>query len=113
MNTTKDTKDKKPSKNSSKDEIKSIGKDLSKINIVSSFGFMIVGNVVFGLLMGMFFDYIFGTKKVFLIIFIVLGLISGLYNGFRYILKEVERYDKYEGSGEKGKEREEKTDKND
>jgi len=109
LNTTKDTKDKKPSK----DEIESVGKALSKINIVSSFGFMIVGNVVFGLLMGMFFDYIFGTKKVFLIIFIVLGLISGLYNGFRYILKEVERYDKYEGSGEKGKEREEKTDKND
>lgn len=73
-----------------------LGRELSKINIVSNFGFTIIGNIVVGIILGLFFDNVFGTKKLFLIIFSILGIASGLYNGIRYILKEVEKYEKEE-----------------
>lgn len=103
----------KGDKRNSKSHVASIGKDLSKINIISSLGFAIVGNVLVSLVIGMFLDNIFGTEKTFLIIFIILGLISGLYNGFIYILKEIERLDKDEnqeakGTGQRSKEGEKK-----
>jgi len=103
----------KNDKKSSKSPVASVGKDLSKLNIISSLGFAIVGNVLVGLVIGKLLDNIFGTGKVFLITFIILGLISGFYNGFVYILKEIERYDKDEnqetkGTGERSKEDEEK-----
>lgn len=79
-----------------------IGKELSRINIVSNFGFTIIGNIIVGLILGLFFDNLFGTKKLFFFIFLFLGIISGIYNGIRYILKEVERYEKEERR-EKGK----------
>ncbi|HOP82059.1 MAG TPA: AtpZ/AtpI family protein [Fervidobacterium sp.] len=86
----------KNDKRNSKSPVASVGKDLSKLNIISSLGFAIVGNVLVGLVIGKLLDNIFGTGKVFLITFIILGLISGLYNGFVYLLKEIERYDKDE-----------------
>ena len=86
----------KDDKRNSKSPVASVGKDLSKLNIISSLGFAIVGNVLVGLVIGKLLDNIFGTGKVFLITFIILGLISGLYNGFVYLLKEIERYDKDE-----------------
>lgn len=86
----------KSGKRNSRSPVASVGKDLSKLNIISSLGFAIVGNVLVGLVIGKLLDNIFGTGKVFLITFIILGLISGLYNGFVYLLKEIERYDKDE-----------------
>lgn len=73
-----------------------LGRELSKINIVSNFGFTIIGNIVVGIILGLFFDNLFGTKKLFLIILTFLGTASGLYNGIRYILKEVEKYEREE-----------------
>ena len=86
----------KSGKRNSRSPVASVGKDLSKLNIISSLGFAIVGNVLVGLVIGKLLDNIFGTGKVFLITFIILGLISGFYNGFVYLLKEIERYDKDE-----------------
>ena len=86
----------KDDKRNSKSPVASVGKDLSKLNIISSLGFAIVGNVLVGLVIGKLLDNMFDTGKAFLITFIILGLISGLYNGFVYILKEIERYDKDE-----------------
>jgi len=86
----------KDDKRNSKSPVASVGKDLSKLNIISSLGFAIVGNVLVGLVIGKLLDNIFDTGKAFLITFIILGLISGLYNGFVYLLKEIERYDKDE-----------------
>jgi len=103
----------KSGKRNSRSPVASVGKDLSKLNIISSLGFAIVGNVLVGLVIGKLLDNIFGTGKVFLITFIILGLISGFYNGFVTYLKEIERYDKDEnqetkGTGERSKEDEEK-----
>lgn len=73
-----------------------MGRELSKINIVSNFGFTIIANIVVGIILGLFFDNLFGTKKIFLIVLTFLGTASGLYNGIRYILKEVEKYEREE-----------------
>ena len=86
----------KDDKRNSKSPVASVGKYLSKLNIISSLGFAIVGNVLVGLVIGKLLDNMFDTGKAFLITFIILGLISGLYNGFVYLLKEIERYDKDE-----------------
>ncbi|MFN3691255.1 MAG: AtpZ/AtpI family protein [Fervidobacterium sp.] len=47
-------------------------------------------------MLGLFFDNLFSTKKLFLFIFLFLGTASGLYNGVRYILKEIEKYEREE-----------------
>ena len=47
-----------------------IGRELSKLNLVSIFGATVAGNIVAGFLIGKFLDKVFDTGKVFLIIFI-------------------------------------------
>ncbi|WP_448376045.1 AtpZ/AtpI family protein [Fervidobacterium sp.] len=71
-----------------------IGKELTKLNLISGLGFTIIANLIVGYILGAFLDNIFTTGRIFKIIFIVLGTLSGVYNGIRYILKEMERYDK-------------------
>ncbi|MGC8820829.1 MAG: AtpZ/AtpI family protein [Fervidobacterium sp.] len=76
--------------------VNNLGHELSKINIVSNFGFTIAGNILVSIMIGLFFGNIFGKTKLFLIIFSLLGLVSGIYNGIRYLMKEVDRYEKEE-----------------
>jgi len=71
-----------------------IGRELTKLNLISGLGFTIIANLIVGYILGAFLDNIFTTGRVFKIIFIVLGTFSGVYNGIRYILKELEKYDK-------------------
>lgn len=73
---------------------KGIGKELSKLNLISSLGFTIIANILVGFVLGAFLDNLFSTARVFKIIFIVLGTLSGVYNGIKYLVKELERYDK-------------------
>ncbi|MEN3043119.1 MAG: AtpZ/AtpI family protein [Fervidobacterium sp.] len=80
----------------SKQKKDNLGRELSKINIVSNFGFTIISNIIVGIILGLFFDNIFGTEKIFLIIFTFLGTAAGIYNGIKYILKEVEKYEREE-----------------
>jgi len=80
-----------------------IGKEISKMNIVTGFGFTIIANILVSIIIGMFLDNMFGTGKIFLIIFVFLGLASGIYNGIRYMLKEVEKYEKEEQREQKSK----------
>ncbi|AMW32461.1 AtpZ/AtpI family protein [Fervidobacterium islandicum] len=75
---------------------KGLGKELTKLNLISGLGFTIIANVLVGYLLGAFLDGLFSTTKIFKIIFIVLGTLSGVYNGITYIIKELERYDKIE-----------------
>lgn len=71
----------------------SIAKDVTKLGTFSSFGFIIISNVLVGLIIGAFLDNIFGTKRMLLVIFLILGIGSGLYNGFRYLLSEIKKID--------------------
>lgn len=74
-------------------------RDLSKINTFASFGFVIASNVLVGALIGAFLDNFFGARKVIFAIFLILGVASGLYNGFRYLFKEIERIQREEKNG--------------
>lgn len=74
----------------------SIGKEIIKLNLVLVFGATVIGNVVVGYFLGKFFDWLFNTNNLFLIIFLFFGAISGIYNGVRQLLKEVEKIEKRE-----------------
>ncbi|ODN31176.1 AtpZ/AtpI family protein [Fervidobacterium thailandense] len=73
-----------------------IVKDITKLSTFSSFGFIIISNVLVGVIIGAFLDNVFGTKRILLVIFLILGIASGLYNGFKYLLSEIR---KLEASG--------------
>jgi F0F1-type ATP synthase assembly protein I len=74
----------------------SIGKEIIKLNLVLVFGATVIGNVVVGYFLGKLFDWLFNTNNLFLIIFLFFGAISGIYNGVRQLLKEVEKIEKRE-----------------
>ncbi|MDK2885573.1 MAG: synthase protein [Thermosipho sp. (in: thermotogales)] len=73
-----------------------IGKDLIKLNLVLVFGATVIGNIVVGYFIGKLFDWLFNTDKLFMIIFLFFGALSGIYNGIRQLLKEVEKIEKHE-----------------
>ncbi|MBO8139299.1 MAG: AtpZ/AtpI family protein [Thermosipho sp. (in: Bacteria)] len=73
-----------------------IGKEIIKLNLVLVFGATVIGNIVVGYLLGKLFDWLFNTNNLFLIIFLFFGAISGIYNGIRQLLKEVEKIEKHE-----------------
>ncbi|ONN27636.1 hypothetical protein XJ44_02570 [Thermosipho affectus] len=73
-----------------------IVKELNKLNLVTIFGATILGNVIISYFIGNFLDKIFNTEKLFTIVFLFFGAISGLYNAIRQMLKEVEKVDRRE-----------------
>ncbi|QTA37177.1 AtpZ/AtpI family protein [Thermosipho ferrireducens] len=73
---------------------KNLGKELLKLNLITIFGASVAGNIIVGFFIGKLLDHLFKTEKIFVIIFLFLGAISGIYNGIRQLLKEVEKYDK-------------------
>jgi len=71
-------------------------KELNKLNLLTLFGATVIGNVVVGYFIGKWLDKIFEKDKLFVIIFLFFGSISGIYNAIRQLLKEVEKVDKNE-----------------
>ncbi|SHH29244.1 AtpZ/AtpI family protein [Thermosipho atlanticus] len=71
-----------------------IGKEIVKLNLVLVFGTTVLGNIIVGYFLGRIFDWLFKTEKLFVIIFLFFGAISGIYNGVKQLLKEVERIEK-------------------
>ncbi len=53
-------------------------------------GFVMVGSVLAGLLIGWFLDRLFGTDIIFKIIFIIIGVAGGFINVYREISKRIE-----------------------
>ncbi len=62
-----------------------------KTNIIASFGITVVSNVAIGGLIGYYLDKWTFNNKVLLLIFLVLGIFSGMYNGIKLLMKEVEK----------------------
>lgn len=61
--------------------------DLKKLAEVSSLGLMLPSSIVVGLIIGHFLDKLFGTEPWLLLIFICLGIVSGLLSLFRGLKK--------------------------
>ncbi|HHF08452.1 MAG: hypothetical protein DRP32_07510 [Thermotogae bacterium] len=77
-------------------------KELGMLNIVFQFGIVVVSNVFVGGLIGYLLMKYAGMGKFWLILFLMLGIFSGLYQGIRYLLKEAEKYEKTDKNGDKG-----------
>jgi ATP synthase protein I len=65
--------------------------DWRKIAILSSLGLMLPSSIAVGLFLGYFLDKLFNTQPWFLIIFLLLGVVSGLISLFRGIIKYSEK----------------------
>ncbi len=63
-------------------------------NVVLDFGVTVAANVVVGGIMGYYLDKWTFNNKVLLVIFLFLGIASGMYNGMKLLLKEAEKSDK-------------------
>ena len=63
---------------------------LRSFSLTGYLGFVMVGSVLAGLLIGWFLDRLFGTDIIFKIIFIVVGVAGGFINVYREISKRIE-----------------------
>lgn len=69
---------------------------LGKYSIVLNFGVTVISNIAVGAFLGYYIDKWTLKNGVILIIFVLLGIASGLYNGFKYLLKEADKYDRHD-----------------
>lgn len=90
-----------------------MAKDLSKLGTFSSFGFIIISNVLIGIIIGAFLDNLFDTKRILLVIFLMLGVASGIYNGFRYLFSEIKKMETDEKAQKPNETRDEDESRND
>ncbi|PLV55503.1 AtpZ/AtpI family protein [Thermotoga sp. SG1] len=75
---------------------KNLFRDFGKYNMVVMFTTTLISNIVVGALLGYYLDKWTFKNGILLFVFTILGIFSGLYNGFKILLKESERYDKSE-----------------
>jgi ATP synthase protein I len=65
--------------------------DWQNIAILSSLGLMLPSSIAIGLFLGYYLDKLFKTQPWLLIIFLLLGVVSGLFSLIRGIIKYTER----------------------
>ncbi|RSK28948.1 AtpZ protein [Bacillus sp. HMF5848] len=58
------------------------------VSIISSY---IVGGVVVGVWLGLWIDSLFGTRPLFLVVFLLLGMFSGAYGVYQAVKPFIER----------------------
>lgn len=78
-------------------------KEIGQMNIVSMFAMIIITNVIVGGLIGYFLDKITFQNKVLFIVFLILGIISGMNQGIRELLKVARKIEKDEERQKKAK----------
>ncbi len=69
---------------------------LSKYSIILNFGVTVLSNIAVGAFIGYYIDKWTLKNGVIFVVFILLGIASGLYNGFKYLLREADKYDKHD-----------------
>lgn len=75
-------------------------KIFNQLNLVLMFGLTVISNIFVGLGIGWVLDKIF-NQSFWMIIFMFLGIASGLYFGIKELLREAEKYDKAQNSSKK------------
>ncbi|AKI96788.1 AtpZ/AtpI family protein [Kosmotoga pacifica] len=76
-------------------------KQFGMLNMVFQFGIVVISNVFVGGLIGYLLVKYANLGKIWLVLFFMLGIFSGLYQGIRYLLKEAEKYERNNKSGDK------------
>lgn len=64
--------------------------------MVVTFGIIVVSNILVALVAGYYLDKWTFNNKLLMIVFAFLGVASGLYNGMKYLLREVNRLERTE-----------------
>ncbi len=62
-------------------------------NVIFDFGVTILSNVLVGGLIGYYLDKWTFNNKVLLVVFLFIGIVSGMYNGMRMLFKEAKKED--------------------
>ncbi len=75
-------------------------KTFNQLNLVLMFGITVLSNIFVGMGIGWLLDKIF-NHSFWMIVFMLLGIFSGLYFGIKDLLREAERYDKTQNSTKK------------
>ncbi len=70
--------------------------ELKKLNMIPYFGFAVISNLIVAGLIGYYLDKFTFKNNVIFIVFLCLGLISGIYNGIKEMLKEIQIQEKKE-----------------
>ena len=71
-------------------------KELGPVLLVTQLGLTIAGSILFCLLIGFYLDKWLNTKPVFIIIFILLGVVGGGYQAYRQIMETIKTDEKDE-----------------
>jgi len=66
-------------------------KEISKLGMVMNFGIIVISNLVVSAFIGYYLDKVFLKNRLIFVVFLFLGIISGIYNGVKFLMKEVER----------------------
>jgi len=64
-------------------------KQLGPVILVTQLGLSMAGSILLCLLIGYYLDKWLNTKPVFIIIFILLGVVGGGYNAYRQIMETI------------------------
>ncbi|MDK2945914.1 AtpZ/AtpI family protein [Geotoga petraea] len=72
----------------------------NQLNMILMFGITVLSNIFVGLGLGWIFDEFF-NQNFFKIIFMFLGIASGLYFGIKDLIREADKYDKAERTSKK------------
>lgn len=67
-------------------------KTFANLNLILFFALVVLSNIFIGYIIGYFLSSLTGTE-IWKIVFLFLGVISGLYNGIMEMLKEVKKQD--------------------
>ncbi len=71
-------------------------RDFAKLNLITAFGTTVLANIAVAGFIGWLIDkYTFNNRVIF-VISLFFGTISGIYNGVRELLKEAEKYEKFD-----------------
>ena len=69
-------------------------RNLRNLNLVITFGLIVLSNIFVAGLLGYYIDKWTFKNHLIFIIFLFLGVGSGLYNGVKYLIREVDKLDR-------------------
>jgi len=86
---------------SQKNEKINFPKELKRLNLIPYFGFTVFANMAVSGLIGYYLDKWTFDNKIIFILALFFGMISGIYNGIKELLKESKQYEEKDEKNQK------------
>lgn len=58
------------------------------LSLITQIGLTVIFSILISLLIGVWLDKLFGTKGIFLLVFLIIGIAGGFYNSYKQILRK-------------------------